>query len=222
MRMSNSEKIICALDTKSTETALQYVEKLNNYVDMFKLGLEYYMATGNEGLRQFKELPHVHLFLDLKFYDIPNTVYQAISSLPTIDNIKLMTVHASGGVEMIERAREAAIHANIIAVTHLTSHNDENALDIVLRNTEIAVKAGAFGIVCSAQEVKEVRARFGKDLKIIVPGIRPAGTDLNDQKRVGTPNDVINDGADYLVIGRPITQADDPVQATKDILESIK
>ena len=133
----------------------------------------------------------------------------------------MTTVHASGGVEMMQQAIEAADKKfDIIAITLLTSLAVKNATDIVLQRTEDALNAGVGGIVCSPKEVKKVRSTFGDDFMIVVPGVRPKGTEKADQKRTGTPKKALDDGANYLVIGRPITEADNPKEAIKTIINS--
>lgn len=233
--------IICALDTKNIEVARKLILDLHGDVEVFKIGLEFFMSNTMIGMNavgsfaMHNDTPSAgnpgtywitpKLFLDLKFHDIPKTVYGAVSGLHEYrrqgQDIVMTTVHASGGVEMMQQAIEAADKKfEIIAVTLLTSLAEKNAMDIVLRRTEDALNAGVDGIVCSPKEVKKVRSTFGDDFTIITPGIRPKGTDKADQKRIGTPKKALDDGSTYLVIGRPITEADDPKEAVKTIINS--
>lgn len=233
--------IICALDTKNIDVARELILDLHDDIEVFKVGLEYFIANTMIGMNavgliaMHNDKPSAgnpgtywvapKLFLDLKFHDIPKTVYGAVASLHEYrqrgQDIIMTTVHASGGVEMMQQAVEAADKKfKIIAVTLLTSLAEKNATDIVLKRTEDALNAGVDGIVCSPKEVKKVRHTFGDDFTIITPGIRPKGTKKADQKRIGTPKKALKDGSTYLVIGRPITQADDPKEAVKTIINS--
>ena len=234
-------RIICALDTSDIRVAQRLVVDLYDDIQIFKVGLEYFMNQTDMGLNAIgsitlhnpkptAELPGTYrltpkLFFDLKFHDIPKTVHGAISSIHAFrsrgQNIIMTTVHADGGIEMMTEAVDAADKKfEIIAVTLLTSIASKSATKIVLKRTEDALKAGVAGIVCSPKEVKKVRLAFGYDFKIIVPGIRPNSTKKNDHKRVGAPNKAMSDGATYLVVGRPITKAADPKAAAKELINS--
>ena len=207
--------IICALDTNNIRHAVELVDTLKDDVGAFKVGLELYSWFGFPILDQ---LSNVSIFLDLKFHDIPNTVSSVVKRFEQMPNISMMTVHASGGENMIKAAVDSTDHIDVIAVTLLTSIKDKKSNKKVKEYTEMALNAGAAGVVCSANEVKMLRRKFGDDFKIIVPGIRPLWYNTNDdQERIGTPNEVINNGATFLVVGRPITTADDPLEAAKKI-----
>lgn len=220
MSFEKNPILICALDTADRQIAKYLVQDLHDMIPIFKIGLEYFVMNG-----MFSDAIHSQLqpsfFLDLKFHDIPKTVFGAVSGLHQLKNITMTTVHAAGGTEMMEAAVEAAEGKfDILAVTLLTSIADKNATKIVLERTGDALNAGVAGIVCSPQEVKAVREEFGNDFKIVVPGIRLFGYNNDDQKRTGTPKQTIDDGATHLVIGRPITQVDNPRNATKEIINS--
>ena len=177
--------------------------------------------------------PNTSIFLDLKFHDIPNTVAAALRTLSDI-GVDYTNLHASGGLEMMERALEAVNAADnpakLLAVTVLTALDAERldavgqrtpVQDQVLRLAKLTQQAGLAGVVCSAHEITALRAICGDDFTLMTPGIRPAGSANNDQKRVMTPHDALKSGATHLVIGRPITKAADPRQAAIDILESL-
>ncbi|MBL4721647.1 MAG: orotidine-5'-phosphate decarboxylase [Alphaproteobacteria bacterium] len=230
--MPNSgQKIFAALDTTDVEEARNLALRLKGSVGGVKLGLEFFSANGAAGVREIAKtgLP---IFLDLKFHDIPNTVAGAVRAVMGL-RPKILNVHAAGGPAMmraaVEAAREAADAQNIrpplvIAVTVLTSLDDDDltavgqtppAADQVIRLARLTQDCGLDGIVCSPRETASVRAACGPDFKLIVPGIRPNLSVANDQKRTSSPSDAINAGADYLVIGRPITKAPDPAAAAR-------
>ena len=219
MLLLKKDRVICALDTKNLDEATKLVEDLKEFVGMFKLGLEFYMTNGIVGLATISTR-NVPIFLDLKFYDIPNTVSKAIETFKKFDNVKMITVHA-GDEDMIKAAVEVSGHIEIVVVTLLTSIKVRNSTKIVLERTEQALNAGASGIICSSKEVAKVRHKFGHDFKIIVPGIRWGEIDKGDQKRTGTPRETIKAGADYLVVGRPITQSESPVSVAHSLLEQL-
>jgi orotidine-5'-phosphate decarboxylase len=228
--------IICAIDTPNILEASTLTTSIKPYIGAIKLGLEFFTANGKAGVAEMAEcgLP---IFLDLKFHDIPNTVAGAIKSTSGL-NILMMTVHTTGGSEMLKRAVEAAhdiAHANgsrpmIMGVTMLTSLDNQDLDDIgikhnidqqVLHLAELAEKSGLDGIVCSPQEIDLVHSQMGNTLKLVVPGIRPAGSKSDDQKRTLTPKEALNAGANYLVIGRPITAQNFPSYAAEAIHQSI-
>ncbi len=231
--------IFCALDTNDIEKAKHLGKMLSGHVGGVKIGLEFFTRFGFNGVSAVvgaeKRIP---LFLDLKFYDIPNTVAGAVRSAIDL-GAYMITVHASGGYDMIKAAVEAAedqaerfkiTKPKIIAVTVLTSMDEHDLQKLgitddvqshVLRLGEIAQKAGANGLVCSASELGAIRSHLGNDLTLVTPGIRSITDPLNDQKRVVTPKQAIDDGANYLVIGRPITSAKNPLKAVREILETI-
>jgi len=205
--------IILALDTKELETAKSWIEATNESIGIYKVGLEFYLKFGADGLRRLAEAGDFKIFLDLKLHDIPNTVSAAVFSVVDLAP-KFLTIHASGGAAMIRAASDAAPNVSITAVTILTSLSDSDLVEIgYAKNTKssaaslakLASENGARSIVCSPFEASEIRAVVGDKLEIITPGVRPTGADLGDQKRVMTPKEAVTAGANYLVIGRPIT-----------------
>ena len=226
------ERLIVALDVPNGIEALALVERLGNLVQWFKVGLELYLAEGNGIVEQIRARGY-SVFLDLKLHDIPNTVAGAVRSVAA-SGAGMLTVHAAGGPAMLAAAREAAAAVasapKLLAVTVLTSM-DAGQLeatgvcsspgDQVLRLAGVAYEAGIRGFVASSQEVARLRSSFG-DATLVIPGIRPAGVKAGDQKRVATPGLAIADGADYLVVGRPITQAPDPAAAAQAILDEME
>ncbi len=216
--------IYVAIDTPDIARAKAIAARTRAHIGGLKLGLEFFCAHGQHGVREMAELG-LPIFLDLKLHDIPNTVAKAVQALSPIEPA-ILTVHASGGRAMLEDAKAAAsAHTKVIAVTMLTSldHADLTATgvtgtahDQVLRLTELAREAGIDGIVCSGAEVAAARAAWPKGF-FVVPGVRPADGPVGDQKRVVTPRAALDAGASILVIGRPITQADDPDAAARAI-----
>ncbi len=212
--------LIAALDTTDPQRARAWASAVAPHCGMLKLGLEFYLANGAEGVRLIDDRP---VFLDLKLHDIPNTVAGAVRAVLPL-RPALLTLHAAGGSAMIAAARAAAEAAGparpkLLAVTVLTSMDAEALHDIgvaggprqqVLRLARLAIAAGADGLVCSAHEVTALRASLGPDVLLVVPGIRPAGSDKGDQARTMTPREAADAGADWLVVGRPITAAADP------------
>ena len=205
--------IILALDTKELETAKNWIEATNGSVDIYKIGLEFYLKFGAAGLRELKDVGDFQVFLDLKLHDIPNTVSSSVKSVADLSP-KFLTVHASGGGAMVKAASEAAPEISITAVTILTSLSDSDLLEIGYQNdskssaialAKLASANGARSIVCSPFEASEIRKVVGSDIEIITPGVRPTGSELGDQKRVMTPREAIAAGANYIVVGRPIT-----------------
>ncbi len=221
--------VFVALDTPDLAAAKALARELRPYVGGLKLGLEFFSAHGPDGVREFSGMGFP-VFLDLKFHDIPNTVAGAVRSAMALD-VAIVNVHAAGGPAMLAAAKEAAGgKARIIAVTVLTSLSDGDlaavgqtppAADQVLRLAKLVKACGLDGVVCSAHEIAPLRAALGKDFLLVVPGIRPQGAALGDQTRVMGPLEAHRAGADILVIGRPITAAPDPVQAARDIAESL-
>jgi orotidine-5'-phosphate decarboxylase len=220
-----SAPIAVALDAPDVETAARWANAVQRYVSVLKVGLELFCRQGPEVVDVVRGGTGLDLFLDLKLHDIPNTVAGAARSVARLKPAYL-TVHASGGRDMVRAAAEAAPDVRIAAVTLLTSI-DERALrvlgidsstnDVVLRLASVAVEAGARAIVCSPQEVAAVRREVGEGVTLITPGVRLAGGDVQDQARVATPRQALADGADLLVIGRPITGAADPGAAAAAI-----
>jgi orotidine-5'-phosphate decarboxylase len=224
--------VFVALDTTDLDYARQLAERLRGHVGGLKLGLEFFCAHGPDGVRAFQDagLP---LFLDLKFHDIPNTVAGAARAAASL-GVSIINVHAAGGGVMMKAAAEAARGVNakvkVIAVTVLTSLSDSDLAAVgqtpsageqVLRLAQLTKSSGLDGVVCSAHEIAPLRAALGSDFLLVVPGIRPAGTALGDQQRVMTPFEAHREGANILVIGRPITAASDPAKAARDIAQSL-
>ena len=216
--------IYVAIDTPDIARAKAIATRTRAHVGGIKLGLEFFCAHGQHGVREMAELG-LPIFLDLKLHDIPNTVAKAVQALSPLEPA-ILTVHASGGRSMLEDAKAAApIHTKVVAVTMLTSLDASDlaatgvqgsAHDQVLRLTELAQDAGIDGIVCSGAEVAAAKAAWPKGF-FVIPGVRPAEGPVGDQKRVVTPRAALDAGASILVIGRPITQADDPDAAARAI-----
>jgi orotidine-5'-phosphate decarboxylase len=225
------KRLITAIDTADMDRARALAAAVAPSCGLIKLGLEFFLRNGPQGLRVGGDTP---IFLDLKLHDIPNTVAGAVRALLPL-GVRMLTVHAGGGAAMVAAAREAAETAGqsrplILAVTVLTSL-DAPALQAtgvpgeigaqVLRLGGLALAAGADGLVCSAHELAPLRAALGDHPILVVPGIRPAGSDIGDQTRVMTPPAAVQAGADYIVVGRPITNATDPGRAAAEIAASI-
>jgi orotidine-5'-phosphate decarboxylase len=212
------------------ETAARWANAVQRYVSVLKVGLELFCRHGPDVVNVVRGGTGLDLFLDLKLHDIPNTVAGAAKSVARLKP-RYLTVHASGGRDMVRAAVEAAPDVHIAAVTLLTSL-DEHALrvlgvewstnDAVLRLASVAVEAGARAIVCSPQEVAAVRREVGDGITLITPGVRLAGGDAQDQARFATPAQALADGADLLVIGRPITGAADPGAAAAAIAADLE
>ncbi len=215
---SPQERIIIALDVPALEDALALVRELSPHAGLFKVGLQLYTAGGPEVVRAIRAAGG-RIFLDLKLHDIPNTVNRTIEGAQSL-GVEMMTIHLSGGREMIAAAVQARRpEMLLLGVTILTSTNDAMLREVgvdsplekqVLRLAKLGVDTGIGGLVASAREVQPLRQAHGNAIKIITPGIRPAGSLPNDQKRAMTPAAALRAGADYLVIGRPITMAKDP------------
>lgn len=224
-----NERIIVALDVAREGEALNLVQRLGSRISRFKVGLQLYTAAGPEVVRKIVATG-AKVFLDLKLHDIPNTVEGAIESAKTL-GVEMLTIHLSGGEPMMRAALEAAEDRLIIVgVTVLTSQNDETLGSIgcnegvskqVLRLAKLGVGCGIRALVASPQEAATLRAEFGDQVRIITPGIRPAGATSGDQKRVTTPRDAIEAGADFLVIGRPIVADPQPLSAVDRIVAEI-
>jgi len=220
--------IFVAIDTPDIDHAREIARAVSGEAAGVKLGLEFCCANGPYGVRRVTELG-LPLFLDLKLHDIPNTVGKAVEALAVL-NPAVLTVHAAGGRAMLAAAKAAAPKTTkVVAVTVLTSLDSSDLADAgvagspaqqVERLTRFARDAGVDGIVCSGAEVRAAREAW-PDGFFVVPGVRPAGSDVADQKRVVTPRQAIDDGASILVIGRPITGAPDPAQALRDIAASL-
>jgi orotidine-5'-phosphate decarboxylase len=231
--MTNAaDKIIVALDVPSTKEAIQLVAELQSNVVMFKVGLQLYTAgyaaagAGIIGATSFVS----RVFLDLKLHDIPNTVARAVESVSN-RGVEMLTIHLSGGAEMIRAATAVKGKMLVLGVTVLTSSNEQTLQETgiservdehVLRLANLGIKNGVDGFVASAHEIKALRKEFGDKVKIVVPGIRPSWAEAGDQKRTMTPREAIEAGADYLVIGRPITAHKNPREALEKILQELK
>ena len=224
--------IIVALDVADPDAALALVDRIGDAVSFYKVGPTLYTLTG-PGLILKLRARRKRVFLDLKFHDIPNTVAQSVAAAASLD-IEFLTVHASGGSAMMRAAREAAGSngPKLLGVTLLTSFTPGDVEEVwgkqllslrddVGRLTSLAAEAGVDGVVSSVLEAESVKRRYGPEFLVVTPGIRPAGDLLGDQARTGTPADAVRAGADYLVIGRPITAAADPAGATARIRDEM-
>ncbi|MDX2095240.1 MAG: orotidine-5'-phosphate decarboxylase [Alphaproteobacteria bacterium] len=229
--------IICAIDTQDVAEATAIAGEVRAHVGAVKLGLEFFTANGAAGVAEITRLG-VPLFLDLKFHDIPNTVAKAIAATAGM-NMFMMTVHTSGGRGMLKAAIDASDRVAqmtgkerplVIGVTLLTSLDQDdvailgfrdNVQGQVLRLADLAQSAGLDGVVCSPFEIAAIRKACGSELTLVVPGIRPEGSSANDQKRIMTPKEALARGADYLVIGRPMTAAEHRANAAKAIADSL-
>lgn len=227
--------IILAVDTREFDTARSWIDATREHVGVYKLGLEFFLTFGAEGVSAIKNEFGVDIFLDLKLHDIPNTVSSAATAISAI-NPRFLTVHASGGHAMIKAAVDAVPHIDITAVTILTSLSEDDlfqigfaqsAMESVVALADLAVRAGAKAIVSSPLEIEAIRSAVGNGPTIITPGVRPAGSaGSDDQVRTMTPSQAIAAGANFVVIGRPITGAwSDGASAmaarAKSILEEI-
>jgi len=220
--------IYVAIDTTDVHRAAAIAREVRGHAGGVKLGLEFFCANGHEGVQRVAE-GELPIFLDLKLHDIPNTVGKAVAALARLEPA-ILTVHAAGGREMMRAAKAAALQeTKVVGVTVLTSLDDSDLLasgiqgtpgDQVRRLAELARESGLDGIVCSGSEIAAARADW-PDGFFVVPGVRPAGGDAGDQKRVVTPRQALDGGASVLVIGRPITGAADPAEAIAQIAASL-
>ncbi|MGB2833736.1 MAG: orotidine-5'-phosphate decarboxylase [Methylotenera sp.] len=228
MSKTHDPKIIVALDYADAASALKLVNRLDPSLCRLKVGKELFTAAGPQLVEQLVA-SNYGVFLDLKFHDIPNTVAKACAAASNL-GVWMLNVHASGGLEMMQAARQAVQQNGtkpiLIAVTVLTSMNQATLNQIgistdltthVLNLAKLTQQAGLGGVVCSALEAKMLRAQLGNDFCLVTPGIRPANVNPDDQSRVVTPRDALNNGASYLVIGRPITKAENPLKALEAI-----
>ncbi len=230
--MTQKPKIFCAVDTADLDRAVTIAKTVGPVTGALKLGLEFFNAQGPQGIEQvMKASPNATLFLDLKFHDIPNTVAGTVKTISHRFKPAFLNVHAAGGMEMMQAAKEACHPATkLLAVTVLTSLDNNSlqqvgqgvsVMDQVERLALLAKESGLDGVVCSAHEIELLRRACGRDFILMVPGIRPEGAAQGDQKRVMTPNEALKKGSSHLVIGRPITEAKDPAEAARAILASI-
>ena len=229
-----TNKIIVALDYEKESDALALVDQIDPNLCRLKVGKEMFTTLGMNFVKQLHQR-HFDVFLDLKYHDIPNTVARAVRSAADL-GVWMVDLHASGGLRMMEEAKRILEPYGkdaplLIAVTVLTSMEDLDLLQIginaspmeqVLRLAHLTQRAGLDGVVCSPQEVEILRNACGEEFKLVTPGIRPTGADFGDQRRVMTPTAAIRAGSDYLVIGRPITKADNPVEVLRSINASIR
>ena len=222
--------IILAVDTDDLDIAKKWIGLTSQYVGVYKLGLEFFLKFGLTGVKEIKSETDCDIFLDLKLHDIPNTVSKAASQVASIDPA-FLTVHASGGKAMVNAAVKALPKTRITAVTILTSLDQSDLEEIgfigdsqsrAQELAKLAVNAGAQAVVCSPQEIAVIREVVPREISIITPGVRPIGQNKeDDQKRTMDPKAAIAAGADYLVIGRPITQAQDINKAAREIFNEV-
>lgn len=230
------KRLVLALDVEDIEEAKNLVDILSPYIGTFKVGLQLFCGYGLEIINYIKQ-KNADFFLDVKLHDIPNTVEKA--SYNVIKNgANFFNVHATGGIEMMKAARRGADAASngkkpiILAVTVLTSINDEvlkeelannlTSADLVVKLAKNAKAAGMDGVVASAKELKLIKKELGGDFLVLTPGIRPNWSAKDDQKRIATPSSAINDGADFIVLGRAVTKADNKIEAIEKIYEEIE
>ncbi len=230
--MIQTPKIFCAIDTSDLDHACELSRQIAPVTGGIKLGLEFFNAFGLSGVeRVMKSAPDVQLFLDMKYHDIPNTVAGAVRAISENFAPAYVNVHAGGGRAMMEAAKYACgSKTKLLAVTLLTSLDEEAIVEVGYREglaqrvEQLAClvrDVGLDGVVCSAHEIKRLRAACGGDFVLMTPGIRPKGAARGDQKRVMSPKEAISFGATHLVIGRPITGAPDPAKAASDILAEL-
>ena len=230
----NRSPLILAVDTDDLDVAKRWVATTSEYIGVYKLGLEFFVKFGIPGVQSIQAETDKDIFLDLKLHDIPNTVAKSAAQLRYINPL-FLTVHASGGREMINAASKSLPNSKITAVTILTSLDSADLAEIGYLGTSqeraaqmanFAVSAGANAIVCSPQEIAAVRQVVSSNIQIITPGVRPFASKVStiggdDQKRTMDPKSAITAGANYLVIGRPITQAEDMPRAAQEILDEV-
>ena len=229
----NTNPIYCAIDTSSIDEALKMIDQISPYIGGIKLGLEFFSSCGIKGIEKVAmyDLP---LFIDLKLFDIPNTVKKSLKNILAF-HPAYTTLHLSGGSNMLKECvnlkKELNSHTNLIGVTMLTSFDDNSINEIGLSGSihmnveklsKLAVKCGMDGIVCSPMEIEKVKKTFGPKLKVVVPGIRNNKDKSHDQKRILSAKEAVDLGANIIVIGRPITSADSPADASKILNQSIK
>ena len=236
----SKKQLIVALDVENFQQAKDLIDQLDKTVSIFKIGSQLFTAYG-PFITRYLQAKGKKVFLDLKFHDIPNTVASAVKSVVSLSvppnneknfaPIFMLTVHTSGGKDMLEAAVKAAKEQSkklkvkkplIVGVTVLTSQVKDDKLEaLVLERALAAKRAGLDGVVASVEEAPLIRRYSPKNFIIVTPGIRPVGTSIDDQKRVATPKIAIENGSDYLVVGRPILQAENPAKAAKRILKEI-
>lgn len=234
-------KLIVALDKDNLAEAMTLVDTAGAEVEWYKIGSQLFCKEGPKAVQELKKRGK-KIFLDLKFHDIPNTVANAVANA-VVMGVDMVNVHATGGTEMMQRSIEAANKMSkdknhiplVIAVTVLTSMNHESLNEVlntegsgispakqVIHLAKLAKKSGLHGVVCSAHEIQIIKKECGSDFALIVPGIRPAGSAVGDQKRVMTPLEAAKAGADFIVVGRPVLLADNPSDAAKKINQELQ
>lgn len=224
-------KLITALDTTSVKQAVAWADAVKPSAAIVKIGMEFFYSHGSKGYKEIQKTK-TPIFLDLKLHDIPNTVAGAVKALLPLKP-KMLTLHTAGGQAMMQAAAEQAKGSStlLLGVTILTSLDQQGIAQIgfsqsleshVLRLAELAYKAGLHGIVCSPHELTAIKTRFKNDLITVVPGIRPEGSAKGDQSRTMTPAEAKQRGADYIVVGRPITEAANPANAAKKIAADLR
>ncbi|MDE1043741.1 MAG: orotidine-5'-phosphate decarboxylase [Nitrospinaceae bacterium] len=232
--MSPKNRLIFALDVPGKKEAKHYAKVLEGVVGCFKIGLELFISEGPDIVKMIQDQSAANIFLDLKLHDIPATVRGALRSAKKL-GVRYITIHSTEGEEILETAQEVkGSGLEVLAVTVLTStsasslaslgiREDINAAALVLDRATRAQNSGCAGVVCSGEEAKLVKSKCGGDFKIVVPGIRPewARVSGDDQNRIATPSQAIEDGADMIVVGRPIRDANDPREAAQKIIEEI-
>ena len=232
--MSPQNRLIFALDVPGKKEAEHYAKILEGVVGCFKIGLELFISEGPDIVKMIQDQSAANIFLDLKLHDIPATVRGALRSAEKL-GVRYITIHSTEGEEILETAQEVkGSGLEVLAVTVLTStsasslaslgiREDINASALVLDRATRAQNSGCAGVVCSGEEAKLVKSKCGGDFKIVVPGIRPewARVSGDDQNRIATPSQAIEDGADMIVVGRPIRDANDPREAAQKIIEEI-
>lgn len=232
MTKQATNRLIVALDVPSAAAAHKLVTQIAPATNFFKIGKQLFTAEGPQFVRELTHAGH-EIFLDLKYHDIPNTVAMAVSEASKL-GAAMLNVHASGGSKMLRAAADATKNSPnpplVLAVTVLTSLNQADLNEIgvsgtpleqVLRLATLAQRSGCDGVVASPAEASAIRREVGSDFVIVTPGVRPTGSASNDQSRVTTPAEAIAAGADYIVVGRPITAANDPAAAARSIVENI-
>lgn len=225
-------KLILALDLPDRESALKILDGLRGKLEWVKIGLQMYLKYGADFVREVSGMGF-KIFLDLKLFDIPNTVASAVESVSVLP-VSMLTIHASGGREMMRRAVESAAERNpellILGVTVITSFDADSLAETgvelepewqVEKLAKLAVDSGLKGLVCSPLEIEGLRSILPEDTVLVTPGIRPSGSSADEQKRIMTPADAARAGSDFIVVGRPILKAENPAFAVSKILEEI-